>query len=107
MEWANETRIQQGWLIWLLPLGGAAIALLYRLCGMEQDQGTNLVITSVRSTPVSYTHLVADSIVVTPHKRYEKIGCFPSWRNMPVKNFLNKKDFQPFHYCFYYIAYCV
>ena len=50
MEWANETRIQQGWLIWLLPLGGAAIALLYRLCGMEQDQGTNLVITSVRST---------------------------------------------------------
>ena len=50
MERANDIRMQQEWLIWLLPLGGAAIALLYRICGMEQDQGTNLVITSVRST---------------------------------------------------------
>ena len=50
MEQANDIRMQQGWLIWLLPLGGAAIALIYRICGMEQDQGTNLVITSVRST---------------------------------------------------------
>lgn len=50
MKIANDTRGQHGWLLWLLPLGGAAIALLYRVCGMEQDQGTNLVITSVRST---------------------------------------------------------
>lgn len=50
MEFANHTRTEYDWLLWLLPVGGAAIALLYRVSGMEQDQGTNLVITSVRST---------------------------------------------------------
>lgn len=50
MEFANDARNSNAWLLWLLPLGGAAIALMYKLCGMEQDQGTNLVITSVRST---------------------------------------------------------
>lgn len=50
MEFANKSQLQYQWLLWLLPLGGAVIALLYRVCGMEQDQGTNLVITSVRST---------------------------------------------------------
>ena len=27
------------WLLWLLPLGGVAIVLLYRICGMEKDRG--------------------------------------------------------------------
>ena len=36
------------WLIFLLPLGGAAIVLLYRLCGMEKDRGTNFVLVAVR-----------------------------------------------------------
>ena len=36
------------WLIFLLPLGGAAIVLLYRLCGMEGDRGTNFVLVAVR-----------------------------------------------------------
>lgn len=35
-------------IIWLLPLGGVAIVLLYRVCGMEKDRGTNLVLVAVR-----------------------------------------------------------
>lgn len=35
-------------MIWLLPLGGAAIVLLYQVCGMEKDRGTNLVLAAVR-----------------------------------------------------------
>ena len=36
------------WLLWLLPLGGVAIVLLYRICGMEKDRGTNFVLAAVR-----------------------------------------------------------
>ena len=36
------------WLLWLLPLGGVAIVLLYRICGMEKDRGTNFVLVAVR-----------------------------------------------------------
>ena len=36
------------WLLFLLPLGGVAIVLLYRVCGMEGDRGTNFVLVAVR-----------------------------------------------------------
>ena len=35
-------------IIWLLPLVGPGIVLLYRRCGMEKDRGTNLVLMAVR-----------------------------------------------------------
>ena len=35
IDWAAELRGEQPRLIWLLPLGGVSIVLLYRLCGME------------------------------------------------------------------------
>jgi H+/Cl- antiporter ClcA len=54
MEFAGAARQSHDWLYWLLPAAGAAIALLYRACGIQEDKGTNLVITSVRSTePIS------------------------------------------------------
>ncbi len=49
VEEATALRESCGWLIFLLPLGGAAIALLYRLAGMEEDGGTNSVLRSVRT----------------------------------------------------------
>lgn len=39
----------QGWLLWCMPLAGVAIVWLYRVCGMENDSGTNQIIASVRS----------------------------------------------------------
>ena len=45
---ATALRGMYPWLIWLLPVCGAAIVGLYKLCGMEHDQGTNLVLVAVR-----------------------------------------------------------
>ncbi len=41
-------RIMHPRLIWLLPLVGAAIPFVYKICGMEHDRGTNLMLTAVR-----------------------------------------------------------
>ena len=48
IDWAVELRHAHSWIIWLLPLGGVAIVMLYRVCGMEKDRGTNLVLVAVR-----------------------------------------------------------
>lgn len=42
-------RGQQPWLLWCMPLAGLMIVWLYRVCGMENDSGTNQIIASVRS----------------------------------------------------------
>lgn len=49
LEWANETRTAHPWLLFLLPLGGLAIVAAYHFSGMDDDQGTEMVITSIRS----------------------------------------------------------
>ena len=48
IEAVSALREAHGWLIFLLPLGGASIILLYRVCGMERDRGTNFVLAAVR-----------------------------------------------------------
>lgn len=48
VEWATGMRQQHSWLLFLLPLGGVAIALLYRQTGMEKDMGTNTILEAVR-----------------------------------------------------------
>ena len=48
IDWGSELRGTHPWILWFLPLGGIAIVLLYRLSGMEKDQGTNLVLVAVR-----------------------------------------------------------
>ncbi len=49
LEWATEFRMEHPWLLWLLPLGGLAIVLAYRLEHMENDKGTNFILIAVRS----------------------------------------------------------
>lgn len=48
VEWATGLRGRHPWLIFLLPLAGVVIVLLYRACGMEKDRGTDLVLVAVR-----------------------------------------------------------
>lgn len=45
---AVSLRAEHPNIIWLLPLMGPSIVMLYRLCGMEKDRGTNLVLMAVR-----------------------------------------------------------
>ncbi len=56
------------WVRWLLPAAGAAIVLLYRVCGMEKDRGTNLVLVAVREAepmPLRMAPLIFLSTVLT------------------------------------------
>lgn len=67
-HWATLTRTDNPWLLWLLPAGGVAIVLLYRVCGMEKDRGTNLVLTTVRENtalPLRTAPLVFISTIIT------------------------------------------
>lgn len=68
IEYVTEFRGIHGWVLWLLPAAGFAIAFLYKLCGMENDRGTNLVLISVRSTEkisILMAPLIFFSTVVT------------------------------------------
>lgn len=47
IDWVTEYRSAHMLIIWLLPIAGAATLLLYRLCRVSFDAGTNLIITSV------------------------------------------------------------
>ncbi len=47
-HYATYARNACPWLMLFLPLGGMAIVLLYRVCGMEKDRGTNFVLIAVR-----------------------------------------------------------
>ena len=67
-HWATETRTTHPWLLWLLPVGGVAIVLLYRVCGVTKDGGTNLVLTTVRENttlPLRTAPLIFISTIVT------------------------------------------
>ncbi len=66
--WVTALRTAHPWLLWLLPVGGVAIVLLYRACHVEKDRGTNLVLTNVRedtALPLRTAPLVFISTILT------------------------------------------
>ncbi|MDO4530490.1 MAG: chloride channel protein [Bacillota bacterium] len=68
LEWATEFRMEHPMLLWLLPVGGLAIVLAYRLLGMEKDRGTNFILVAVRSNEqvsIKTAPLIFFSTVVT------------------------------------------
>ena len=50
IQWSNEIRGQQPWLLFLLPLAGLLIVRLYRMFGITEDRGADLIFDSVRGT---------------------------------------------------------
>lgn len=46
----SELRNEHTWLIYLLPVGGAVIVLLYHLCKKDDDKGTNFILSAVRQS---------------------------------------------------------
>ena len=45
---ATALRMAHPWLLFCMPLAGLLIVFSYRICGMENDSGTNQIIASVR-----------------------------------------------------------
>ncbi len=67
-HWATGLRTANPWLLFLLPVGGVAIVLFYRVWNTERDRGTNLVLTTVREDtvlPLRTAPLVFLSTIVT------------------------------------------
>jgi H+/Cl- antiporter ClcA len=65
---ATTLRGSHGWLLYLLPVAGVAIVALYHICGVQHDEGTNLVLNSIRSEndiPLNMTPLIFVSTVLT------------------------------------------
>lgn len=52
LSWANATRAVQGWLLYLLPIGGLVIVYLYRRFDPEGGGSTNQVFAAVRERKV-------------------------------------------------------
>lgn len=61
-------RVQNSWLIFLLPVGGIGIVAMYRLFHNEKDAGTNLVISAIHSgdnLPLRMAPLIFLSTLIT------------------------------------------
>ncbi len=66
IDYVTEIRSENSWLIYLLPIGGLLIALLYRLS--KTSAGTNRVIESVRTdkkVPILMAPLIFTTTVIT------------------------------------------
>lgn len=66
VDYVTKIRTENSWLVMLLPVGGLLIALMYKLC--EVNEGTNRVIESVRTgkkVPILMAPLIFVSTVVT------------------------------------------
>lgn len=47
LDWATNVRESNAWIIWLLPVAGFAIGLLYHYFGREVERGNNLLIETI------------------------------------------------------------
>lgn len=68
VEKATEFRIFNNWIIYFLPVGGAAIAVFYKLFKMNDSTGTNQIIDSIRTddnVPIILAPLIFISTVIT------------------------------------------
>ena len=47
LKWATNTRLNNPWLFFLLPFGGALVSYLYVKFGKTSSKGNNLIIENV------------------------------------------------------------
>lgn len=47
LNWATDTRVDHGWLLWLLPVAGLVIACIYHYAGGRAAEGNNLIIDEI------------------------------------------------------------
>ncbi|MCE5173069.1 voltage-gated chloride channel family protein [Paenibacillus profundus] len=49
LEWATDMRLQYSWLLFLLPIGGAAVSYLYKRYGNNASKGNNLILEQINT----------------------------------------------------------
>ncbi|RNM03239.1 voltage-gated chloride channel protein [Ralstonia pseudosolanacearum] len=69
LDWATGTRTAHPWLLWLLPVAGLAVGLLYHYTGRSVEGGNNLLIDEIhdpqRVVPKRMAPLILLGTVVT------------------------------------------
>ncbi|WP_348813543.1 voltage-gated chloride channel family protein [Flavobacterium maritimum] len=69
LEWVTQIRELNNWLIWLLPLGGLIIGLLYHYLGKDVVKGNNLLLEEYenpkKTIPLKMAPLVLIGTLVT------------------------------------------
>ncbi|MBS1563568.1 MAG: voltage-gated chloride channel family protein [Bacteroidetes bacterium] len=69
LDLATQTRYQQGWLLFLLPLAGVLIYFLYRIAGKNAEKGNNLIMDEIHEpgggVPFRMTPLVLVTTIIT------------------------------------------
>jgi len=69
LDLATNTRQQNPWLLWLLPLAGIGIVLLYKKLGRNSDKGNNLLLDEIHEPgggiPFRMAPLVLFGTVIT------------------------------------------
>ena len=102
VNFATELRTDDPWLCFLLPVGGLAIAFLYRVTKLSGHADTNLIINSVRTdskVPILLAPVIFASTVIThlfggsagrEGAALQLGGCIGSFIGRTVR--LNEKD---------------
>lgn len=69
LEWVTQFREHHNWIIWLLPMGGLAIGLLYHYYGNDVVKGNNLLLeeyeTPKKTIPLKMAPLVLIGTLIT------------------------------------------
>lgn len=69
LEWVTQYREHHNWIIWLLPVGGLCIGLLYHFYGTEVVKGNNLLLEEYenpqKTIPLKMAPMVLVSTLIT------------------------------------------
>ena len=69
LEWVTQYREHHNWIIWLLPIGGLCIGLLYHFYGSEVVKGNNLLLEEYenpkKTIPLKMAPMVLVSTLIT------------------------------------------
>jgi H+/Cl- antiporter ClcA len=65
LNWATDTRVDHGWLLWFLPLAGLAMGCLYHYTGGRAAEGNNLIIDEIHEPDAGVPRRMAPLIFVS------------------------------------------
>src|ERR1700760_3172797 len=65
LERVTQLRWQHGWLIYLLPVGGILISLIYRSVGKKTEGGSNLILDEIHQPGGGVPARMAPIILLT------------------------------------------
>ena len=69
LEWVTQFRESHNWILWLLPMGGLSIGLIYHYLGKEVVKGNNLLLEEYenpqKSIPLKMAPMVLIGTLIT------------------------------------------